>query len=449
MTIRRDEATPRTLLEQLMWHRYWTDRDLERVFAEAAQELRVSAGTAERTVRRWRAGEAVPTSPATRQVLEYVFRHSVGTLFGPPAADVDEWDSRSNTSQNPAGSVREMVKTAAGDARHISAWMEATSAGSDAVGMYRDALTAASADFLHRPVVEVFSDLAQLRRELFADVEARRHHPRHARELLILLGMTSVVLAHASHLLGHPNEGMTHARLARLCADDADHVELGAWACGTQALVAEGTGRLREALGHVRTARQRLARSRAPGSAAVRLSSYEARIAARLTGDTDVVREALVASEHARDALRGAHDLADLDDIGGILQFPDPKAEMYAGQVHSLTGHPAIAERHAQAAIGSYLSGPPEQVSYGDVALARIDIAAARLATRDLDGVRDALSGVFALPAALRTEHLRPPLGALASALAATPYRGVTVAGDIRESIRAFAPAPRPELEPT
>lgn len=447
MTIRRDEAIPRTLLEQLMRQRYWTDKDFEREFTLTADELRVSAGTAERTVRRWRAGEAVPTAPSTHQVLKHMFGRPVRELFGPPDTGSDSADNQVNDHRNAAGSVHEMVKAAAGDARRISAWMETTGAGSDAIAMYRDALVAASAAFLHRPVAEVFGDLARLRQELFADVEARRRHPRHARELLTLLGMTSVVLAHASHLLGHPSEGMTQARLARQCADDTDHVELGAWACGTQALLAESAGRLREALGHVRTARQRLARSRQPGSAAVRLASYEARIAARLTGDTDVVRAALVASEQAREALRAAQDIADLDDIGGILQFPEPKAEMYAGQVHSLTGHPVTAERHAQAAIDSYLSGQPEQLSYGDVALARIDIASARLATRDLDGVRDALSGVFALPAELRTEHLRPPLAALATALAAPPYRATVAAGDIRNSIRAFAPAPPLELE--
>jgi len=448
-TTRRDEATPRTLLEQLMWQRYWTDKDLERAFTDTARELRVSVGTAERTIRRWRAGEATPTSPATCKILEQVLGRPVRELFGPPASGPDAARDLSHGRHGTATSVREMVKAAASDARRISAWMESTSTGSEAVQMYRDALIAVSAEFLHRPVAEVFGDLAELRRELFGDVETRRHHPRHTRELLTLLGMTSVVLAHASHLLGHPNEGMTQARLARLCADDVDHVPLGAWACGTQALLAEGTGRLREALGHVRTARQRLARCRTPGTAAVRLASYEARIAARLSGDTDVVRAALTASEQAREALRGCHDIADLDDIGGILQFPGPKAEMYAGQVHSLTGHPAIAETHAQAAIDSYLSGQPAQLSYGDIALARIDIASARLTTRDLDGVRDALHDVFALPAALRTEHLRPPLVALATALAAPPYRTVVVASDIRESIRAFAATPRLELEST
>ena len=440
----RAEAAPRTLLEQLMRQRYWTDADLERAFTNAAREIHVSAGTAERTVRRWRTGEVFPTSPATRQVLERIFGHPTRELFGPPAthhASADAIDT--------PGSVHDMVIAAAGDARHISVWMESTSAGSESVAMYRDALTAASADFLSAPAAEVFTAVSRLRGELFGDIEKRRHHARNARELLVLLGMTSVVLAHASHLLGHPSEGMTQARLARQCADDTDHVELGAWACGTQALIAECTGRLRDALAHVRIARERLARSRVPGSAAGRLASYEARIAARLTGDSDVVRAALVASNDAREALRGYTEIADLDDIGGILQFPEPKAEMYAGQVNGLTEHFAAAERHAQAAIDSYLSGSAEQCSYGDIALARIDIASARLASRDLDGVRDALAGVFALPTPLRTEHLRSPLGALAAALATPRYRGVVMASDLRESIRSFVPLSPPGLGST
>ncbi|HEX5402057.1 MAG TPA: hypothetical protein VFX16_07115 [Pseudonocardiaceae bacterium] len=378
--------------------------------------------------------------PATVRLLEKFFESSIDELLAPPAGV---------PSPILATSVRGMTRAAASDARRISAWMESTSTSSGAVQIYRDALIVASGDFLNRPIAEVFDDLTGLRREMFGDIEAHRHHPRHVRELLTLVGMASVVMAHASHLLGYPDVGMTQARLAQLCAADADHVELGAWACGTQALLAEGTGRLRDALTHVRTACERLARSRTPGTAAVRLASYEARIVARLSSDTKVVRAALTASERAREALRGSSDVADLDDIGGILQFPEPKAEMYAGQVFSLIGHPAMAESHARAAIDSYLSGEPEQRSYGDIALARIDIAVARLAVHDLDGVEDALTDVFALPVVLRTEHLRPPLAALATALEAPPYRTVVVANDIRESIRAFATTPRRELDST
>jgi tetratricopeptide (TPR) repeat protein len=345
--------------------------------------------------------------------------------------------------------VRRMVRTSAHDARQINSWMETTSAGSHAIQMYRDCLKASSVDFLHRPAAEVFDDLDELRRELFGDIEARRHHPRYDRELLTLLGMTSVVLAHASHLLGHPNEGMTQTRLALQCADEAGHVELGAWACGTQALIAEGKGNLREAIAHIRKALQQLERSRTPGSAAVRLASYEARIAARLSADTDTVQRALASAAQAQDVFRGASDVADLDDIGGILEFPEPKAAMYAGQVYTLIGRPKLAEQHAQTAIDNYLSREPEQRSYGDIALAHIDIAAARLTARDLAGVGDALVPVFTLPMALRTEHLRPPLTALATTLTSEPCRAAVGVTELREKITAFGVAPRLPSERT
>lgn len=353
-----------------------------------------------------------------------------------------------DTSMRSA-TARGMVKTSAHDARWISTWMETTSAGSHAIQMYQDCLKASSSDFLHRPVVEVFGDLDELRRELFSDIEANRHHPRHDRELLALLGMTSVVLAHASHLLGYPNEGMTQARLALQCADEVDHVELGAWACGTQALIAEGKGNLREAIEHVRKARRQLERSRVPGSAAVRLASYEARIAARLSADTDIVQHALTSAEQARDALRRTSEVADLDDVGGILEFPAAKAAMYAGQVYTLMGQPKLAEQHAQTAIDNYLSGAPERRSYGDIALARIDIAAARLTAHDIEGVDDALVPVFILPMPLRTEHLRPPLAALVTTLKSEPCRTAVGVSELREKIRTFAVAPRVPPERT
>ncbi|WP_168211393.1 helix-turn-helix domain-containing protein [Actinosynnema sp. ALI-1.44] len=363
--------------------------------------------------------DALVERQGRRVVLRKQQTAGSGASPGPTIAS-----SRGTATATETDSIttRKMVRASAQDARWISSWMAATNAGAHAIQMYRDCLKASSADFLHRPAAEVFSDLDNIRRELFSDIEARRHHPRHDHELLMLLGMTSVVLAHASHLLGHPNEGMTQTRLALQCAEQIDHVELGAWAYGTQALIAEGRGNLHEAISHVRRARQHLARSRIPGSATTQCS--------------------LATVEQAQEVLRQTNEVADLDDIGGILEFPAPKASMYAGQVHTLINQPQLAEQHAQSAIDSYLSGEPELRSYGDIALARIDIATARLTARDLTGVHDALTPVFSLPVALRTEHLRPSLTALATALTSKSGKTSVGAIELQQKITAFAVMP-------
>jgi hypothetical protein len=57
-----------------------------------------------------------------------------------------------------------------------------------AIQMYRDCLKATSIDFLHRPAAEVFNDLDELRREVFSDIEAHRHHLRYDREVACSAG---------------------------------------------------------------------------------------------------------------------------------------------------------------------------------------------------------------------------------------------------------------------
>lgn len=125
----------------------------------------------------------------------------------------------------------------------------------------------------------------QLRAEIFDDLEQCRRRGAAQTQLLRLLGITSAALAHACHLLGRPDESMAQARLARQCADEIGHIELGAWACGTLALLAEGAGRVDDGVGYIRESQDRLQRSPVPGSAAVRLACYEARILARRRGD--------------------------------------------------------------------------------------------------------------------------------------------------------------------
>ena len=360
---RHEETAPRTLLEQLMRQRFWANKDLEEKLVVAGHELGLRPSTAERSIRRWRSGQGAPTRAATYTALEHVFGVSGHALLGPPVPETapgeEDHDARAGEG------VHSMLATATADARRISTWLEATRTGLSTVEMYRDALTATSTDFLHRPVAEVFGQLTELRAEIFEDLEQRRHRNTQP-QMVTVLGMTSAALAHACHLLGRPDEGMAQARLARQCADDTGHIELGAWACGTLALLAEGAGRLPEAIRHVRTARERLRHSPAPGTGAVRLACYEARILARMRGDASPVRSALAQARQAREDLRDADAVTDLDEVGGILHFAEAKADMFAGQVERLTGRPDRAEDHSQAAITAYLSTwTPSEASAG------------------------------------------------------------------------------------
>jgi hypothetical protein len=337
--------------------------------------------------------------------------------------------------------VDHLVLAAADQSRVFAAWTESTELGSTTMEIYRSQLGELARRFLYQPAAPLFPDLARLRSALLQHF--RRHQPiRQTRELYALTGMTCVVLAHASHVLGHGPAGMTHAQLARLCAEEAGHVELHAWALGTQALLAEAANHPREALRYLRAASDQLANSRVPGTAAVRLASYEARLAARV-GQHEQACAALRAAEDSRQRAHDGGEIADLDDVGGILSFPDAKQEFFAAEANLHLGRHDLAERAALAAISSYMSGPPDQLSYGDVALAQLDVATARLAASDLDGVFEAVRPVLALPAELRIEPLRGPLTTLAANLAHQPYISSHLATDVRAAIETYTVRPQ------
>jgi hypothetical protein len=334
-----------------------------------------------------------------------------------------------------------LVLAAAEQSRDFAAWTETSEMGRTTMDMYRSQLGELSGLFLHDPAATLFPRLVDLRSAMLGHLYGHQRLQQ-SRDLYALTGMACVVLAHASHVLGRRSSGVTHAQLAELCAREADHVELHAWALGTQALLAEAANRPLEALRHLRHAGDELARSRVPGTAVVRLASYEARLAARV-GQHERAQAALAAAEHHREQVGTTYEVADLDDIGGILSFPDAKQEFFAAETNLLLGQYDHAERDALAAIASYTSGPPEQRSYGDLALARIDVAAARLATHDLDGTREALQPVLTLPADLRIEPLRGPLSTLASTLTQHRYHGSHLATDVRAAIESYNRAPR------
>lgn len=88
-------------------------------------------------------------------------------------------------------------------------------------------------------------------------------------------------------------------------------------------------------------------------------------------------------------------------------------------------------------AIALYESGPATARSYGDESLARLDVAAARVALGDLDGAQEAITPVLALPAERCIRQLGVGLARVRSALAAPRFartpRARSLAADVDE----------------
>jgi hypothetical protein len=240
------------------------------------------------------------------------------------------------------------------------------------------------------------------------------------------------LLAHASQNLGDPASAMAQARTALVCAEQADHHGLLAWVRGTQALIAEGSRRPAEAVEFAR-AGQVFAAS---ADARVRLAALEARAAARL-GDRATVTAALARAERARSG--GEHADDEVSRLGGLLTFPVAKQLFYAGGAHSLLGDHDRGQQAALTAIELYETGPVEQRSYGDEALARVDVADARLAVGDLTGAGEALVPVLSLPVAHRIRQLHDRLGRVSAALAPARYAQSAEARGLLGEITAFS----------
>lgn len=332
----------------------------------------------------------------------------------------------------------QLVQTSAAGSRSLTHQLLASDVGDDLLCLWRDSLTHLAADFVTAPMSEVVGELATLRDDVVASI-AGQIPRRQVAESVALAGMATVVLAHACHVLGHPRAALAHAAAARALAGRAEHLELHAWAWATQSLIWESTGQFAHAQAAIQSATRLLDQSDRPGTAALRVPAYHARIAAR-QGNVVVAKASLRQADEARIAFKPN---SELDLIGGILMFPPAKLSVYAGQVAVLTGHAAQAERPAQQAVAEYLSAPAYERSYGDIALARLDIAAARLASNDLDGVRDALDDVLRLDAPHRIAPLGPSLHALGEGLRAPRYARVTLARDIRDQVVAFQPSTR------
>lgn len=286
-------------------------------------------------------------------------------------------------------------------------------------------------DYVHAPMLPLFGDLVGLRDSVFGLLQ-QRPHPRQARDLFRLAGTTCILLAHASQNLGDSMAAMAQARAAWACADQADHDDLRAWTRGTQALIAEWSRNPAEAVDLAR-AGQAYAHN---ADTQVRLAAIEARTLARLGDDAGAIG-ALERARHARD-LGAVRQIDDLGEFGGVLTFPVAKQEYYAGSTYGLIGQFKEAEQAATAAIDKYISGSPQERSYGDEALAHVDIAIARIDHGDLDGAQTALSAVLGLPEPQRIQQVHMGLARITNALAVPRYGNVRAALDIRQQIESF-----------
>ncbi|MEU9429044.1 helix-turn-helix transcriptional regulator [Streptomyces sp. NPDC048342] len=284
-------------------------------------------------------------------------------------------------------------------------------------------------EYVHAPLHSLFEDLLSTRDSIFSLLKGRQP-PRQARELFLLAGTSCLLIAHASQNLGDEGAAIAQLQTAWTLAEHADRDDLRAWVKGTAALFAEWSPRQQAALDYAQQA-MLLASG---GETRARIAAIEARTAARVK-DSDRAIAALDELKRARE-LRA--EPGGLTRFGGLLTFPVAKQEYYIGGTYALLGKHRLAEEHATAAIRLYESGPQELRSYGDEALARLDIVTARIAAGEVEGAGEQLRPILELPEDRRIRQLGDAMHGVARLLEDPRFARSRRARELADEARGY-----------
>ncbi|MEU7631808.1 XRE family transcriptional regulator [Nocardia sp. NPDC049220] len=316
---------------------------------------------------------------------------------------------------------------AAAESARFGQFAEQTNVGPRTIEQFHADLRRIVSVYPSRPVYPLFVELRCLRDRVFGLLEGRQA-PGQTRELYLIAAVLCAVLSNASFDLGNFAAAETQARTAYLAAELAGHNGMRAWIRGTQALIAYWDDRARVA---VDLAEDGWRFTPETGTARVRLACIEARARARLR-DAVGTDDALLRAERAREAVTSP------DDPGGMMAFPIAKQQFYGGAARLwLGGQPNIAkaERLSAEAVELYETDPPKERRLGEISLARLDFAVARLAQSDLDGAAEQVEQVLEVGGQRRTESIARRLLQLSTALERPRFQTSALATTLRELI--------------
>jgi hypothetical protein len=450
------EQSGPTLFQTLINQRGWQDYQVFKTrYEQAAKQLAelegprsISTATIEkRQFFRYAHGEVRTPQTVARRVLEFMFPGiSAARLLEPvpssparsplrPAAD------EGNAVEPSEYGLEDVVMAAANESAQFAAKAESSNVGPHTLEQLEADIRRIVVSYPNRPVGPLFREVRTLRDRAFELLEGRQP-PQYTCDLYVGAGVLCGVLANASFDLGRYDAAETQARTAFLFGELAGHNGLRSWVRGLQALVSYWDGRPADA---VRLAEAGSAFTPESGTAQVRLESIKARAYGQLNRASDAL-----ASLSAADRLR--ERLAEGDELpGGMMAFPVEKQLFYASSTHLwLAGsqHLSDAEARADEAVEMFQAAPPGQQRLGEMSLARMDLAMARLGRGDIDGAATQIHAVLGVNARRRTESVDRRIGHFSRQLGLHPGAGSPSAIGLRESIIAHQERTPAQLPP-
>lgn len=247
--------------------------------------------------------------------------------------------------------------------------------------------------------------------------------PEQTRDLQLVVGWLSTLLARWATELGRDASAAAHARTAWLYAEATGQDELRAWSRAAMAAAAHWRD---DVLAAARLAEEGLRHARA-GTVGVLLAGMAAANWARL-GRQAAADTALAVAREA-----SAHSTP--DEIGGVLSCPPERQHGYAGSVHLWLGRPEEALLDFDAALDLFGDQPAAGRIVSTEALVRVDTARTHLQLGELAVAEETLEPVLGLPMELRTAPICRRLALLAGQLAAPRFAATTSARDLQDSI--------------
>lgn len=407
-----EDGEPRTRLEQLLHQRHLTVDDFREQYLRSS-----GSDLSERQAYRWVGGEvrSLPY-PHACAALERLFGEPIARLLGPPYGATA---TAPHLPANRRGNARtdwqgQVVAVSADRARAFLTRIEASNMGPETLDQLVDDVRRLARAYPQQPLTMLLDELVDAQDRAFVLLEGRQP-PVQTRDLYLLAGVACGLMAKASHDLGAPYDAMTQARAAYACADNAAHDGLRAWIRGLQSLVTYWIGRFDDSLRYAQSGADAAARSR--GTAAVWLASGQARALAA-SQCLDEAEDALTRASDARDRVQPD----ELDELGGLCTFTLPRQLYYAADALARApgADTGAVERRALDALRAYERAPDNERAFGDEAGARAALAVARVRNDEVEGAREALAPVLALPTERRihgvvasVEHVRTALHGL------------------------------------
>jgi tetratricopeptide (TPR) repeat protein len=424
-----------------------TQEEIVDGFVRCAQEHQEDAALSLRTLRRWMVGDVqTQPRPAQRRVARIYWGHPMHELLAPPIRETtvpqlfepvvvpDRVDAPLGTMN-----LERQITMSARRAARFTTYAETHTVGTEAIEQLRHDVVGLANAYVREPLTTIMGDLIELQDAAFGFLEGQQK-PAQTRDLYVLASVITGMVAKASQDLGRFHDAMTLARTMYVCADNADHLGLRAWARNLQSLIAYWAGRPQEAARYAQSGSEIAAPL--SGSITTWLASSEARAWAQL-GAADEARAALARAAGHREHLQAD----DLDEVGGLFAFPLAKQHYYAaGTYVYLDGLYADAASEATQALELYESADAESRAFADEAGTRAELALARIHEGHLDGARDALDPVLDYGPELRIGGIVASVGRVHAALSDRRYKDSTIARGLRDEIESFSQRPAAAL---